>query len=176
MTTQTAPSKCGDPDHEPCPCGDETHEVQALKFDTLTQYQNEGWVEQPKADKDGFPVVDEVTGEIIYEWKTLWVYDADGNKIKETVQLPHAVNPLTHSVLDDTGLAPAVCKHGLSRHPMEAVMRSPHARYATTWIRAKYLSGETGMVGRCVVCLGQPRPADLCTPRNESGVASVAST
>lgn len=65
-----------------------------------------------------------------------------------------------HSELDPTGLVGVLCDHGLPRdqHPTG---REMYPRHGVSWVRAKYATFEF----KCVVDLGQERPADLTTPR-----------
>jgi len=128
----TSPSSCGYPGHHICPeCGDEILEG---RYTTISL---------PRLDDKGRRQVTD-----------------DGELLTIEVRTRHHILPF-HSKLDPTGLAPAICTHGLREHPDAERQNSPTGRLATSWIRSRYLVVEAGAVGKCVVCMGQPRPADL---------------
>lgn len=135
----TSPSDCGWPNHQKCTGCD--GEVMVGRFEPIAL---------PRVDESGNRLIDPDTGEML----------------TVVVKLPVHINPHYHSVMDDTGLVPAGCDHGLPHHPNPAVEASL-GRLARTWIRSKYLLVGPGMTGKCVVCIGNPRPADLVTPRGE---------
>ena len=117
------------------PCSDCSGEVVVGKFSDITV---------PRIDEDGFPVM-----------------DAEANVLYISLPLPvhRADTAWARQVFDPTGLAPALCTHGLPEHPNGVT----HP-WAVTWIRAKYLDVGKGGV-KCPVCRGEDRPADLTEPR-----------
>lgn len=93
------------------------------------------------------------------------VVTRDGELLFITIPLPFHVNDLTHSVQDPTGFVPALCEHGLAEHPDPDIQASRLGGLGRSWIRSKYVLCGLGITGRCVVCQGEPRPADLTEAR-----------
>lgn len=115
------------------------------------------------------------------------VIGRDGKVETIVLRLPRHVLPLGNGVVtskfDETGLAPAPCRHGLAEHPDPDVMASPHSRQAVSWIRAKYLTIEKVHNGLplpgCPVCWGREAPDDMLlaydgTPVGETKLEQLA--
>lgn len=76
-----------------------------------------------------------------------------------TVRIPQPIHIVAHSKFDPTGLVWSLCKHGLEQHPDPEIAAG--RRLGFSWIRSKHLD----QWGKCPECRGEPRPADLTTPR-----------
>ncbi len=133
---------CPVPTHAPCPeCPDEA--CLDTAHPTMKQIN--------KTDPDGFPVVDRSTGEIMQ------------------VTVPTFSHVNSHSAFNSSGLVAASCDHGVKEPPQAllddlralGLSLSAQEAGAPSWIRSKYI----GANAKCVVCNGEPRPADLTTAR-----------
>lgn len=103
-------------------------------------------IKVPLTDEDGFPILDE-----------------RGRAQIVTYQLPGHAAMAPVSEFDPTGLVPSPCEHGLPEHPLDRKPIEKIAGFVRSYIRAKYLGADF----RCPVCRGEPRPADLTTPRTQ---------
>ena len=88
--------------------------------------------------------------------------------------IPHLPWP---SVLSTSGLAPAICNHGLATLPPDhrPVGRTPSINGVThgerpilggkSWVRVKYIGTDF----RCIICHGAERPTDFTEYREARG-------
>lgn len=95
-------------------------------------------------------------------------YDVDletGESVPHYVTLPLHIPDVGHWTQDPTGLVAVTCTHGLAEHPNgQPLPTRGFMGVPRSWLRSKYArSGHRGEA--CVVCHGEPRPADLTTPR-----------
>ena len=90
-----------------------------------------------------------------------------GENVPHYVTLPIHIPDVGHWTFDPTGLVPVTCTHGLAQHPNGLPL--PERGFTgvpRSWLRSKYARSGLHSEG-CVVCHGEPRPADLTTPRNQ---------
>lgn len=134
-----------------CPTNDPRHEECPICADgSCRMVEVHHYTKVPRIDPDtGEQMREPITGTLMH------------------IAVPYQQHVVSHSAFNASGLVVPnpLCRHGIpcppDVDPGLPSMITSRMKDEMLVVRSKYLNGD----GLCPVCRGEPRPADLCTPR-----------